>query len=1032
MNRSRLRLALFLGWLFSLGLSPALLAEDRLVLGMFAYRPKPLLEERFQPLASYLSQQLGDARVELRLLDLEEIEAALAANQLDLLFTNPSHYIRLRSDNSLTGALATLVRLEHGNPVSALGGVILTRADSPIQQLSDLRGRRIGIASSSYLGGYQAQALELQVQGIDLQRLTQLVKLGSHDRVVQALLAGEVDVGFVRTGVVEQMQAEGKLDMAQLRLINEQRLSGFPYWLSTRLYPEWPVVALPSLGERRGRRIASALLALDEDQPAARAAGLAGFNMPADYLPVEQLARQLQLPPFEVAPPVTFAEIWRQHRISVLGLIVALASILLLLILLIRRNRELHQLIREKMRTQKELELAASVFDNSREGILITDAAVRIIKVNDALCRSTGYAREELLGRNPSVLKSGRQDRAFYQQMWSRLSADGHWTGELWNRRKDDSLLAEMLTISRINDSQGRPMQFLGLFSDITALKEHERRLEHIAHFDALTGLPNRVLLADRLHQDMSQARRHQRRLALVYLDLDGFKPINDSYGHQVGDLLLTHVAQQMKAELREGDTIARLGGDEFVAVLTDLGPGAECFALFERLLAAASCPLSHDGLSLQVSASLGVSFYPQDEDIDADQLLRQADQAMYQAKLEGKGRYQLFDIERDRSTRDQHEDLKEVRQALAEDQFVLYYQPKVSLRTGEVVGLEALIRGQHPRRGLLLPDEFLRQLEQQPLIADLGDWVIRQALAQLDTWRLQGIVLEVSVNVAALQLQRPDFVERLQQQLQRWPEIAPRQLTLEVLETSALDDLARVSELIQGCRQLGLGFALDDFGTGYSSLAYLKRLPVTQLKIDRLFVADMLHDPDDFAIVEGVLGLANAFRLDVIAEGMETAAHGALLRQLGCEFAQGYGIARPLPAEQIPQWLADWRPEPAWSVIKPVRRDDQSILFACVEHRAWVDSVVEFLRGQARNQPVLDPHQCRFALWLEREGRQRTEFKPLLPEIERIHQQVHQLAQRLSEQRPRGADLEQGIAQLHNLRDHLLALLRSMVGLFV
>ena len=376
---------------------------------------------------------------------------------------------------------------------------------------------------------------------------------------------------------------------------------------------------------------------------------------------------------------------------------------------------------------------------------------------------------------------------------------------------------------------------------------------------------------------------------------------------------LLIALSARMKESLREGDTLARLGGDEFVAVLLDLADASASTQMLGRLLAAAALPVQLGDFTLQVSASVGVTFYPQAAEVDADQLLRQSDQAMYQAKLAGKNRYHIFDAEQDSNMRGHHESLDRIRRALTEREFVLHYQPKVNMRSGQVIGAEALIRWQHPERGLLSPAQFLPLIEDHPLAVDIGEWVIASALNQVTLWRKAGLNLPVSVNVGARQLQQADFVERLRALLAAHPEHRPGDLELEVLETSALEDLARVSRIIKFCREFGMKFALDDFGTGYSSLTYLKRLPVTQLKIDQSFVRDMLDDADDLAILQGIIGLAAAFKREVIAEGVETVAHGSLLLQLGCELAQGYGIARPMPADQLPAWVATWQPDAAW-----------------------------------------------------------------------------------------------------------------------
>ena len=562
---------------------------------------------------------------------------------------------------------------------------------------------------------------------------------------------------------------------------------------------------------------------------------------------------------------------------------------------------------------EEKLQLAANVFGHAREGILITDARGTIIDVNDAFTRITGYGRQEALGQNPRMLSSGRQDATFYATLWRALKDQGHWSGEIWNRRKSGEVYAELLTISAVRDAQGQVQQYVALFSDISAIKTHQSQLEHIAHFDALTNLPNRVLLADRLQQAMAQAQRRGRQLAVAYLDLDAFKAVNDRHGHEVGDQVLVILAQRMKEALREEDTLARLGGDEFVVVLIDLVDTPACLPLLTRLLAAAAQPVQVEELTVQVSASLGVTCYPQAQDIDADQLLRQADQAMYQAKVAGKNRYHVFDAERDSSIRGHHESLERIRLALAQREFVLHYQPKVNMRTGQVVGAEALIRWQHPERGLLLPGTFLPVIEDHALAVTVGEWVIDTALGQMERWHAAGLEMPVSVNIGAHQLQQGDFVDRLRAILAAHPQVPAHCLELEVLETSALEDIAQVSQVIAACAQMGVMFALDDFGTGYSSLTYLKRLHVTLLKIDQSFVRNMLEDPDDLAILQGVIGLAAAFKRQVIAEGVETVAHGSLLLQLGCELAQGYGIARPMPADQLPAWAAAWQADPAW-----------------------------------------------------------------------------------------------------------------------
>lgn len=581
-----------------------------------------------------------------------------------------------------------------------------------------------------------------------------------------------------------------------------------------------------------------------------------------------------------------------------------------------------------------------------------------------------------------------------------------------------------------LRNTAGEIYALCGISTDITTIKDHEKQLEYFAHFDMLTSLPNRVFLADRLHQAMAQAHRRGQRLAVAYLDLDAFKAVNDSHGHEAGDQLLISVSEHMKQALREGDTLARIGGDEFVAVLVDLHDNAAGDAMLSRLLAAAAQPVPFGNHVLQVSASLGVTYYPQADEVDADQLMRQADQAMYQAKVAGKNRCHVFDAVQDLSVRGHHESVERIRTALTQREFVLYFQPKVNLRTGAVIGAEALIRWQHPQRGLLSPALFLPLIEDHPLAVDLGEWVIDSALTHMAHWHEQGLVIPASVNIGARQLQQVDFAERLSVILARHPHVRPDNLELEVLETSALQDLAHVSRLIESCRQIGVMFALDDFGTGYSSLTYLKRLQVFQLKIDQSFVRDMLEDPDDLAILEGVIGLAAAFRRQVIAEGVETVEHGAMLLQLGCELAQGYGIARPMPASDLVAWAAQWRPDPAWAEVSLLKRDDLPLLFARVEHRAWSNGVESYLRGERALAPPLDRQQSHFGRWLGTEGVARHGQQPYFIGIDTLHRQAHELAVELCALRVRGqasVALER-LDELRKLRD---ALLEALTGIF-
>jgi diguanylate cyclase (GGDEF)-like protein/PAS domain S-box-containing protein len=678
--------------------------------------------------------------------------------------------------------------------------------------------------------------------------------------------------------------------------------------------------------------------------------------------------------------------------------------------------------ITARKQAEARLQLAASVFTHAFEGIVISDPSGTILDVNDAFTQITGYTREEAVGRKTSLLRSGRHRREFYDNMWRDLIESGRWSGEIWNRAKDGRIFAEMLTISAVHDKSGNTECYVALFSDITPVKEHEQTLKRIAEYDLLTGLPNRALLRDRLHLAMAQAVRRGNVLAVVCLDLDNFKGVNDRFGHTIGDQLLITLAHRVKRAIRENDTIARLGGDEFIAVLHDLDNPDHSLHTVRHLLHAVTEPIAIGDISVALSASAGIAFYPQTEEVDPDQLLRQAGQALYQSKIEGKGRYHIFDSGLDISARGRHEELDRIRLAFVRNEFVLHYQPKMNMATGAIEGAEALIRWQHPERGLLKPSQFLPIVEGHPLELEIGEWVIKSVLAQMESWRAVGLNFPVSVNIAVQQLQQPDFSSRLNAMLASFPGIDPSRLEIEVLESTALPDMAQVSQVIHNCGKLGVSFALDDFGTGYSSLAHLKRLPVDVLKIDQSFVHDMLADPEDLTIVEGMLGLASAFRRRPVAEGVETVEQGVALLRLGCTIAQGFAIARPMSAENLPQWLASWSPDPKWAHVPPLDPADRPLLYAVAEHRSWVSAIEAFLLDKRRVAPSLDSGECRLGSWLSTETLSSTGWGLQLDKLDKVHQDLHACGTEILalKSESRNTEATERLSRLHELRDQL------------
>ncbi|QXH58341.1 putative bifunctional diguanylate cyclase/phosphodiesterase [Pseudomonas maumuensis] len=542
-----------------------------------------------------------------------------------------------------------------------------------------------------------------------------------------------------------------------------------------------------------------------------------------------------------------------------------------------------------------------------------TDLRGCITYVNQQFCSISGYSREELLGANHRILNSGLHEPTFFLEMWRALAAGRVWKGEICNRAKDGSLYwVDSTMVPLIDPNTGQVRKYVSIRFDVTEKRQLLHTLQWRVGHDVLTGLPNRAYLSDLLNQALAFSRRENIPLAVCMLDLDGFKAVNDGYGHATGDLLLVEVAQRLQHILRGGDAVARLSGDEFVLILRHIEGAQQLDAALRRILQALAAPYVVREHPLSLSASIGVTLFPQDDE-DADTLVRHADQAMYVAKQRGRNRYHLFDVSQELELKATHQTVARVRQALRQDELCLHYQPKVNMRSGQVIGFEALLRWMHPSKGPVPPGEFLPFVEQTDLIVELGEWVIDQALTQLQQWQLSGRDWSLSVNIAARQLQRGDFAQRLARLLARHPGVSPRRLDLEIVESVAIDNLPRVGRCLDACRALGVRFSLDDFGTGYSSLSYLKRLPAQTIKIDKSFVRDILHDHDDLALTRAVIGLARAFGREVVAEGVESVEHGRMLMELGCELAQGYGIARPMPVEALAEWVAGYRQPLEW-----------------------------------------------------------------------------------------------------------------------
>ncbi len=585
------------------------------------------------------------------------------------------------------------------------------------------------------------------------------------------------------------------------------------------------------------------------------------------------------------------------------ALFVTLTSALLF-VLGRRHVRRFDEQQRAQHLQETSLKQAAAVFDSTQEGVLVTDPQQHIVHVNPAFSRITGYSTEEVLGQTPKLFASGKHDATFYRQMWQALQEDGVWSGEIWNRRKNGEVYPQWQNLRCIYDNEGQLSHYVAVFSDLSALKRSREELDQLAHFDPLVNLPNRLLFTERAKQDLERARANKRSGALLLIDLDHFKDINESLGHNLGDTLLQAVSARLSEQLESGMTLGRLGGDEFALLCEDYG-AEKATALALRILDRLNEPFRLGERELFSSASIGIVLYPYPTDVqNVEQLMRNADSALFKAKSCGRSTYAFYSQELTSQARQRVELVTALRQALEQGQLRLHYQPIYDLRQGSISGFEALVRWQHPEKGLISPAVFIPIAEETGLISAIDHWVLQQACHQAREWLGQGRPLGfIAVNISSRLFGNGDLDLQIATVLAS-SGLAARHLELEITESAVMQDPDGALELLQRLRALGVQLAIDDFGTGYSSLQRLKRMNVHKLKIDQGFVRGLPADREDAAITRSVIGLAHNLGLKVVAEGIEIADQAAFLLEQNCDYGQGYGFARPRPADEI-----DWQP---------------------------------------------------------------------------------------------------------------------------
>jgi diguanylate cyclase (GGDEF)-like protein/PAS domain S-box-containing protein len=913
-------------WLACLLAADLGVAGETLRFGVLAFQDKPATLAQWLPTAQWLNQAIPNTEFVAVPLTYEEMDAEVASGHLAFVLTNPEHYVVLRNRHKLR-PMATVNQRINGRVVDEFGGVIFTRADSRIQTLEQVRGKRVAAVGLNSLGGYLIAAEKFKEQQITLanSRDAQLDFFGvPHSKVVRAVLSGQADVGIVRTGILEQMAQTGELDLTQLTVLNRQPSELFPQLLSTELYPEWPVAAMPSNSPEINKAVLLALLQIPSTSPAAAVGRYQGFSVPANYTRVEELMRRMDAYP-GMPEQALWQAMWeRYERPAKLGLALLSVIVLAALLAVVRSNRRLRELTRLSRSTQTDLELAAAAF-NSQVGLIVTDGLSCIQRANPAMTTVLGYTQENLQGQPTNMLRGAALADGTVRSLWQEVQRYGRWQGELLCRHQLGHDVPCMVSISMVHNPTIGLSGFIASFTDISAQKSAEADIRRLAYFDHLTQLPNRRKFMEALAQVQRNCLDTGTLASVMFIDLDHFKNLNDAHGHAIGDELLHRLARRLEYLVGPNDMAARLGGDEFVVMMsqldgTEVRATEQSLALARRIHHALLDPFDFETpndvdprlhkLRYSCSGSIGVALFGMTNE-PLTEVLKRADVAMYKSKQDGRNLIRQFDPAAQQLLQARTALTNDLNLAMRDDQLFLLYQPQVDA-TNNLVGAECLMRWEHPVRGLISPVEFIPLAEESGAIIAMGYWLVETACESLVAWSQDPSLhnLTLSVNVSPRQFNEPNFVERIGHILQTTG-APPQHLRLEVTEGVMMQDpLKVISQMHQLCA-LGLSFSVDDFGTGYSSLSYIQKLPLAELKIDKSFVNDVTVNPRSEAIVKAVIALGRSMGVTIVSEGVETEAQRLRLLDLGCTLIQGYLVARPMTSVALESFKLNKPPAP-------------------------------------------------------------------------------------------------------------------------
>lgn len=891
-----------LAFLLLITFSSSLLALQNVNIAVFIFRTKAETLKEWSPTAHYLTQNIPGYSFHIIPMDYHQLRQAALNGTVDFIVTNSGDYIYLEKLYDIA-RIATITKYDNGQWLDHFGGVIFTRWDAPvIKSMSDLKSKSIVAVDQSSFGGYVVQMYEFFLFGLTREDFTFSYTGMPHDNAVKAVLDGKADIGFVRTGVLEKMVRKGELDLKKIRILNSKKVEGFPYLLSTKLAPEWPISRMPKTDSLLTDKVVVALLSRPISSSPSQ--GDVRWTAPMEYRGVHTMYEAIRLPPYDTAQRFNIIDVYNHYKLFIISIAVLSIALILTTLRQFKLRYALQALLKEKIETNAQTRLAAMVYENNSDAVLISDTAHpgQIISVNPAFEKLTGYTKEQAHGRDAISLDSEHHDKEFYEVMWHSINTTGSWEGQIVDRHQDGHLFSKWMTIRTIYSEEMAPYRRVAIFSDFTDHKEAQQKIWYQANFDPLTSLPNRNMFMYRLEKELHELERNEDSLTLMFLDLDNFKEVNDTHGHDHGDMLLKEAAVRITKCAQENDLIARLGGDEFTILLPKTGDNSVIDKIASALLQELLLPFDVDGERSFLSVSIGITVAPHDG-VTAEILMKNADQAMYFAKNKGRNQYHYFTPSM-RETLDYRRTIIDaMRDACKENEFILYYQPILDLKTNTIHKAEALIRWRRSDGSMVSPADFIPLAEESGMIVEIGSWVIDEAFKQLERWRTTfDASFQISINTSPVQY-RADTGEFLTKfKIFQENPLHLDAIVVEITEGLLMEQTDAIERILKEFTKLNIRLSIDDFGTGYSSLAYLKKFHVDFLKIDQTFVRNLETDENNRILCSAITTMAHQLGIKVIAEGVETPFQRNYLESVNCDYIQGYLISRPIPPHEFEQ----------------------------------------------------------------------------------------------------------------------------------